>query len=150
MLAEHFTPWPSWRMGNIVHEVTNYLQVKDLDYSPTKRVVMMQARTCNPPISHSKVEHFTSRPPSHLVTLPFHSFSDEEITSVYLVKKDCRCWARSCDLESHRPARSHGAIEPSDCSDIFRDLDCCSSSSPLLMNVLSPSSSIVSLELWGG
>ena len=108
----------------------------------------MRARTCNPPISHSKVEHFTSRPPSHLVTLPFHSFSDEEITSVYLVKKDCRCWARSCDLESHRPARSHGAIEPSDCSDDFRGLDCCSSSSLIVVNVLGPSLSIVCLELW--
>ena len=132
MLAEHSTPWPSWRMGKLVHQVSMYLQAKGLSNSNMKRVVMMQARTCNPRMSPSKVERFTTRPPSHLSPLPFPSFSDARITWIYLVKKGFHCWARTCDLECHRPAWSHGAIEASEVVVYFRDLESSSSSSLLL------------------
>ena len=129
MLAEHSTPWPSWRMGNIVLDLPYYLQAKGLSFSHSKRDVTMQARTCNPRVSPSKVRRFTSEPPRHLLALSLPSFSDDEITSSYLVKRDVHGWDRSGDLGSHGPAWSRRAVEASEGSDVFRGLEYCSSSS---------------------
>ena len=98
-------------------------EVKDFSYL-VKSEVAMQARTCYLRSRSQAIEAV-----SRLILL---SFSDEGITLIYLVKRDFHCWTRTCDLECHRPAWSHGAIEPSDGRDLLCDLEYSSSSSFLL------------------
>ena len=111
MLSQHATPRPSWHVLILIRKLVHVLQVKDLYFSHGKEVVRQEARTCNLwdlPIQSracylEAIEAVTS--------VTFLSFSDVRITYSYLVKRDCRCWDRSRDLESHGPARSHGAVE---------------------------------------
>ena len=82
MLAEHLTPWPLRRMGNLVLELTYYLQAKGLYISNRKEVVMSRIRTC-----HLWMFLVQSQVCYHEATEPFTSFdllsfSDAQITAL--------------------------------------------------------------------